>query len=583
MWLLRTLPNNVLGHIGIKHGFKGANACITNHSVGGALAVIEALEALRTGEADRAVAVGHDTPIEPQMVLYYQRLGLLAADALRPFDARRDGSLFGEGAGALVLETEASAAARDATVLGEVLGGGVRVRRRWASLAIRDDGDGLARAIRAGARRRAARAARDVGMIVAHGNGTPAVRRVGSGGDPHASSATAPPPVTAFKWAFGHLIAAAGILETVLALAALRQRTSCRASRRSRSSIPTARACACPPRAADAASDVALILCRGFAATNAALRGPRRADSGARTRWRTPSRRPAAAASTPSRSRASNGCSRETPAGGSRASSFPPQELADAATARAAPRASPRASPQRKPASKLFPREVALGQIEPADFSVARDNYGAPQVVCGPRAAGVLGRHRIAAIALSLTHDRTSASAVALAEPATHRGAARRPAPLPLLAAAPRDRPREPASASTATRWPQPSIVALAQAHYGHLWRLAGEFLRFRWLSARTQGGAGARREPRRSRRRAGAGQGRPRADRPLRQLGGRDDRRHRQLSRRCAAGSTSCAARSSRAGSTRSSRGASTGRASASSASAARSTRCSTCSRPAT
>ena len=124
MWLLRTLPNNVLGHIGIRHGLKGANACITNHSVGGTLAVIEALEALRTGEADRAVAVGHETPIEPQMVLYYQRLGLIASEMLYPFDVRHDGSLFGEGAGALVLETESSAKARNATVIGEVLGGG---------------------------------------------------------------------------------------------------------------------------------------------------------------------------------------------------------------------------------------------------------------------------------------------------------------------------------------------------------------------------------------------------------------------------------------------------------------------------
>ncbi len=102
MWLLRTLSNNVLGHIGIKWTLKGANACITNHSVGGILAVIEATEALRTGEADRAVAVGHDAPIEPQMVIYYHRLGLLASEALLPFDSRRDGSLFGEGAGALV-------------------------------------------------------------------------------------------------------------------------------------------------------------------------------------------------------------------------------------------------------------------------------------------------------------------------------------------------------------------------------------------------------------------------------------------------------------------------------------------------
>jgi KDO2-lipid IV(A) lauroyltransferase len=132
---------------------------------------------------------------------------------------------------------------------------------------------------------------------------------------------------------------------------------------------------------------------------------------------------------------------------------------------------------------KLFPREAALGEIEPADFSVVRDNYGAPQIVCGPRAAALLGRHRIAAISLSLTHDRASASAIALAT-------------------------RAPVGASLAGRLlfrflpfrrdvilanlkrvygdtvPPTEIVALAQAHYGHLWRLAGEFLRFRWLSA---------------------------------------------------------------------------------------------------
>src|SRR5438046_7641236 len=124
MWLLRTLPNNVLCHVAIKYNLKGSNACITNHSCGGTLAVVEAAEALRQGEADRAVAVGHDTLIEPQMVLYYHACGLLAADTIRPFDAARDGSLFGEGAGALALETEQSAIERNATVIGEVLGGG---------------------------------------------------------------------------------------------------------------------------------------------------------------------------------------------------------------------------------------------------------------------------------------------------------------------------------------------------------------------------------------------------------------------------------------------------------------------------
>jgi len=267
MWLLRTLPNNVLGHIGIRHGLKGPNACITNHSVGGMLAVIEAMEGLRQGEADRAVAVGHDTPIEPQMVLYYHRLGLLAAEALRPFDARHDGSLFGEGAGALMLETEASAAGRNATVYGAILGGGYACEAEGL-IAIRDDGDGVARAI-GEALDDAQLAPADVGMIVAHGNGTPAsdaseaaaIRRV---------FGAAAPPVTAFKWAFGHLIAAAGIVDVVLALAALARRDVPGIATLARldddcANLPVSAAPQVPR------SDVALILSRGFAGTDAAL------------------------------------------------------------------------------------------------------------------------------------------------------------------------------------------------------------------------------------------------------------------------------------------------------------------------
>lgn len=267
MWLLRTLPNNVLGHIGIRHGLKGPNACITNHSIGGLLAVIEALEALRNGECDRAVAVGHDAPIEPQMVLYYQRVGLVSGAALRPFDKLHDGSQFGEGAAALVLETEASAQARGAAVLGEVLGGGSACEASGL-LAIRDDGDGVTHAIEAALADAGLRPA-DIGMIVAHGNGTPAsdrseaaaLRRVF--GD-------AMPPVAAFKWCFGHLIAAAGILDAVLALEALRNR-----------SVPgTAAFEALDPQCAGVAvsraaqtprGDVALVICRGFAGTDAAL------------------------------------------------------------------------------------------------------------------------------------------------------------------------------------------------------------------------------------------------------------------------------------------------------------------------
>jgi 3-oxoacyl-[acyl-carrier-protein] synthase-1 len=267
MWLLRTLPNNVLCHVGIRYGLKGSNACVTNHVVGGTLAVIEAVAALRTAEADRAVAIGHDAPIEPQMVFYYHRVGLLSTDAVRPFDAARDGSLFGEGAGALVVETETAAASRGAAVLGEILGSGCAADAEGL-FAIRDDGDGLARAIELALEDAGIRPA-DVGMISAHGNGTrqsdaseaAAIRRV---------FGPAPPPVTAFKWSFGHLIAASGPVETVLTLTALRRGIV--------PGVATLRrldpACAELPVSAQPQtprSDVGLVLSRGFGGINAAL------------------------------------------------------------------------------------------------------------------------------------------------------------------------------------------------------------------------------------------------------------------------------------------------------------------------
>ena len=267
MWLLRTLPNNVLCHVGIRNRLKGPNACITNHSVGGLLAVIEAAEALRQGEADRALAIGHDTPIEPQNVLFYQRCGLLARDGLRPFDRARSGSVFGEGAGALALETEESARARHATVLGEVLGGG-NMGDGMGLLAVRDDGDGVVRAIGA-ALADAHVEPRDIGMIVAHGNGTAASDASEAAALRRVFGAQCP-PVTAFKWALGHLIAAAGILETTVALAALR-RQKVPGIATLTDVAPECAGIALSRTAQRPRSDIALILCRGFAGTDAAL------------------------------------------------------------------------------------------------------------------------------------------------------------------------------------------------------------------------------------------------------------------------------------------------------------------------
>jgi 3-oxoacyl-[acyl-carrier-protein] synthase-1 len=230
-------------------------------------AVAEAVAALRAGEADRAVAVGHDAPVEPETVRYYQQLGLLAADSVRPFDAQRTGSVLGEGAAALTLETEAAAQARGAAAIGEILGSGC-TGEAGGLLALRPDGDGLARAVDL-ALDDAGLGAREVGMIVAHGNGT----RLSDASEAAALQrvfGTDVPPVTAFKWAFGHLLAASGVVETVLALVALQHGVvpgiaTLREVDPDCAGLPLSSAPQTPR------SNVALVLSRGFAGTSAAL------------------------------------------------------------------------------------------------------------------------------------------------------------------------------------------------------------------------------------------------------------------------------------------------------------------------
>jgi len=161
---------------------------------------------------------------------------------------------------------------------------------------------------------------------------------------------------------------------------------------------------------------------------------------------------------------------------------FSAQELADAGEGpgRAASLAARFAA--KEACVKLFPREAALGKIAPADFVVVRDNYGAPQIVPSLAAEGLLGRLRINSIAVSLTHDRSSASAVATAEPAgidvpvAGRFIARF---LPIR----RDVILANLRRVYGATLPEAEIAQLAHAHYAHLWRLFGEFVKFRWLS----------------------------------------------------------------------------------------------------
>ncbi|KTC78549.1 beta-ketoacyl-[acyl-carrier-protein] synthase family protein [Legionella cherrii] len=218
MWLLRILPNNVLAYTGITYEFKGPNHNVTNHAVGGTQALLEAYHAIRSGQAERAVVVAYDMATEPQALFYYEQLGVLSNQHLKPFDESHDGTIMAEGAAALVLESEASMRARSATCYGEVMGG-LSTTEAEGLFSLDTSGEQLAELIR-----RTLECVQlnpnDLGFIVAHGNGN-------SKSDYSESQAIQSVfaeqeiPVTAFKWSMGHTICASGLIDTVMATYAL--------------------------------------------------------------------------------------------------------------------------------------------------------------------------------------------------------------------------------------------------------------------------------------------------------------------------------------------------------------------------
>ena len=267
MWLLGNLPNNVLCHVGIRNKLKGPNAFITNHSTSGLLSIIEAFESLRIGDTDQAIAIGHDAPVDPQTVLYYHIAGLLAKASITPFDTERSGCILGEGGAALVLETHEAASARSAFIHAEILGKGCASEAQGL-LPVREDGDGISRAICLGLEQ-AGLSTQQIGMIVCHGNGTiksdlsegTAIRKV---------FGNKIPPITCFKWAFGHTLGASGSLDTVLAIRALQRGiipaiATLKTIDQSLEDLPIAKSHMEP------IDDTALILARGFGGQNCAL------------------------------------------------------------------------------------------------------------------------------------------------------------------------------------------------------------------------------------------------------------------------------------------------------------------------
>lgn len=222
------LPSNVSNPVAFAIGARGPVVTHTLACASGHYSMLEAYHFLRRGEADVIVAGGVESSITLMSLVAFGRMGALASRtddpprACRPFSVDRDGLVSGEGAAAVVLETEAHARARGATLLAEVFGGKL-TGDAFHVTAPDPGGLGAARAL-VGALAMAQVAPAQVGVVYAHGTGTPlndgaeaqAIRRAfGAAADAL--------KVTSIKGMLGHGFGAAGAQSAVAAVRTLQE------------------------------------------------------------------------------------------------------------------------------------------------------------------------------------------------------------------------------------------------------------------------------------------------------------------------------------------------------------------------
>jgi 3-oxoacyl-[acyl-carrier-protein] synthase II len=180
LWLLKYLPNMLACHIGIIHDIQGPSNSITCAEASGHLAIGEATQLIARGSAIYALAGGAEAKVNP-IVLIRQCLLQRAtsenndqpASACRPFDANATGSVFGEGAGMVVLENLENAQKRGAKIYAEVVGIGQSNSINPAYEYLEPDGKGIQIAIEK-AMADAQIQPNDLDLIIPHGTGIPA-------------------------------------------------------------------------------------------------------------------------------------------------------------------------------------------------------------------------------------------------------------------------------------------------------------------------------------------------------------------------------------------------------------------------
>ena len=215
------MPNAAAGLVAIRLGVHGPGFSVASACATGAHAIGEGMRMIERGAADVVVAGGTEAALTTLCIAAFKRMGALSSEGIsRPFDARRDGFVMGEGAAVLILEREEHARERAATVFGRIAGYGAS-NDAFDMVQPDEDGAGALRAMRA-ALADAGAVPGDVGFISAHGTGTPINDRVESRAIRELFGSHAP-PVSSTKSAIGHLLGAAGSTEALVCIEALRR------------------------------------------------------------------------------------------------------------------------------------------------------------------------------------------------------------------------------------------------------------------------------------------------------------------------------------------------------------------------
>ncbi len=220
------MGNAAAAAVAMRHGLHGNSFGVMSACAAGAHAIGQAFRAVQSGEADAVVTGGSESTLTGVAIAAFAAMGATSESGVsRPFDARRDGFVMGEGAGILVLEDAEAADRRGAPVIGEILGYAASSDAHHLT-APEPSGRDAARAISL-ALSDAGVTADGVDYVNAHGTSTPLNDRseteaLKAALGEHASRI----PISSTKSAIGHLLGAAGAVEAIATVEALRRRVA---------------------------------------------------------------------------------------------------------------------------------------------------------------------------------------------------------------------------------------------------------------------------------------------------------------------------------------------------------------------